>query len=97
MRKDYELVIHYHLRKANVVADALSQKSLFSLRVMNVYIAMSDYGAIIAELKAKPLFFQQICEAQKADDDLIAKRAQYDLNVDSKFLVDDDDCLRFRN
>ncbi|KAG8478325.1 hypothetical protein CXB51_028002 [Gossypium anomalum] len=34
--KDYELVIDYHPRKANVVADALSRKSLFALSEMNI-------------------------------------------------------------
>jgi hypothetical protein len=29
--KDYELEIHYHPRKANVVADALSRKSQFNM------------------------------------------------------------------
>ena len=95
--KDYELVIDYHPGKANVVADALSRKSLFALRAMNAHMAISDDGAIVAELKAKPLLVQQICEARKADDDLIAKQAQCGLNVDSKFLVDAEDCLRFRN
>ncbi|XP_012468937.1 uncharacterized protein LOC105787016 [Gossypium raimondii] len=58
---------------------------------MNAHIAMFDYGAIVAELKVKQLFVQQICKAQKADNDLIAKRAQRDLNVDSEFLVDAED------
>ncbi|KAA3462647.1 DNA/RNA polymerases superfamily protein [Gossypium australe] len=75
--KDYELVIDYHPGKANVVTDALSRKSLFALRTMNADIAMTDDGVIIAKLKARPLFVQQICEAQDLDDDLKAKRNQY--------------------
>nr|XP_012466377.1 unnamed protein product [Gossypium raimondii] len=54
--KDYDLMIDYHPGKANVVADALSQKSLFSLHALNTHLAMSDDGIIIAELKAKSLF-----------------------------------------
>jgi hypothetical protein len=31
--KDYELEIHYHLGKANIVADALSRKSQVNMMV----------------------------------------------------------------
>ncbi|KAA3486535.1 DNA/RNA polymerases superfamily protein [Gossypium australe] len=58
--KDYELVLDYHPGKANVVADALSQKSLFALRAMNAYLDLSEDGSVLAELKVKPLFLQQI-------------------------------------
>ncbi|KAA3482923.1 reverse transcriptase [Gossypium australe] len=61
--KDYELVIDYHPRKANVVADALNRKSLFALRAMNTQLTLSDDGLILAELKAKLVFLQQIYEA----------------------------------
>ncbi|KAG8492234.1 hypothetical protein CXB51_009908 [Gossypium anomalum] len=91
--KDYELVIDYHPGKANVVANALSQKLLFALRVMNAHSNLSNDGSVLAELKAKPLFIQQICEAQKSDNELIAKRAL----CDSKFWIDVNDYLRFRN
>ncbi|KAA3480443.1 integrase [Gossypium australe] len=38
--KDYDLVIDYHPEKANIVADALSRKSLFTLRAMNpIYLS----------------------------------------------------------
>ncbi|KAG8483030.1 hypothetical protein CXB51_021959 [Gossypium anomalum] len=95
--KDYELVIDYHPGKANVVADALSRKSLFTLRAMNVHLSVSSDNVLVAELKAKPLLIHQIRESQKVDDKLVAKRAECVLNVESKFQIDDDDCLRFRS
>ncbi|KAA3487359.1 reverse transcriptase [Gossypium australe] len=73
--KDYELVIDYHPGKANVIADALSRKSLFVLRAMNTRLTLSENGSILAELIARPVFLQQICEDQKSDSELQAKRA----------------------
>ncbi|KAK5785471.1 hypothetical protein PVK06_040061 [Gossypium arboreum] len=95
--KDYELVIDYHPGKANVVADALSQKSLFALRAMNVHLSVLPDNVLVAELKAKPLLIHQIREAQKVDDELVAKRAECVPNMESEFQIDDDDCLRYRN
>ena len=54
--KDYDVVIDYHPRKENVVADALSRKFLFTLRAMNTGLALSDDGSILAEMRAKLLF-----------------------------------------
>ena len=68
--KDYDLIIDYHSGKANVVADALSWKSLFALWAMNTRLSLTDDGSILAELRAKPTFLQQICEAQKNDEKL---------------------------
>ncbi|KAG8481477.1 hypothetical protein CXB51_026210 [Gossypium anomalum] len=89
--KDYELVIDYHLGKENVVADALTQKSLFALRAMSTQLTLSDDDSILADLKMRSLFLEQICEAQKVDNEMLAKRAQCDLNPDSELQVDKDD------
>ncbi|XP_052485208.1 uncharacterized protein LOC128040485 [Gossypium raimondii] len=61
--KDYDLVIDYHPAKVNAVADTLSRKSLFALKVMNTQLTLPDDGSILAELKVKSMFLQQICEA----------------------------------
>ncbi|KAG8481801.1 hypothetical protein CXB51_026415 [Gossypium anomalum] len=95
--KDYELVIDYHPGKANVVAEALSRKSLFALRAMNVHLSVSSDDVLVAELKAKPLLIHQILESQKVDDELVVKRAECVSNVESEFQIDDNDCLTFKN
>ncbi|KAG8496911.1 hypothetical protein CXB51_008092 [Gossypium anomalum] len=95
--KDYELIIDYHPGKANVVTDALSRKSLFALRAMNVHLSIVSDNVLVAELKAKPLLIHQIREAQKVDDELIAKRAECISNMESEFQIDDEDNLRFKS
>jgi len=66
-------VIDYHPGKANFVAYALCQKSLFALRAMNAHMAMSDDSLIIAKVKEKLLFVQQIYDTQEVDNYLLAK------------------------
>ncbi|KAG8482995.1 hypothetical protein CXB51_021864 [Gossypium anomalum] len=95
--KDYELIIDYHPGKANIVADALSRKSLFALRAMGANLTMSDDGLLLAKLRVKPLFLQQIREAQKNDSELRTKRAQCELDCDSDFRIRPEDCLMFRD
>ena len=54
--KDYDCVIDYHHEKANVVAVALSRKSVQMLRALNAHWSLSDDGAMVAELIAKSDF-----------------------------------------
>ncbi|KAA3470968.1 integrase [Gossypium australe] len=94
--KDYELVIDYRPGKVNVGVDALSRMSLFALRTMSMRWTLSDDGSILAELRARPIFLQQICEAQKCDIELQAKRVQCESNIELDFQITADDCLMFR-
>ena len=50
------IVIDYHPGKANVVAYALSRKLSQTLIALNAHFSLSDDGAIVAELIAKPDF-----------------------------------------
>ncbi|KAG8499058.1 hypothetical protein CXB51_005458 [Gossypium anomalum] len=94
--KDYDIVIDYHLGKANVEADALSRKSLYTLRAIHTRLSLSDDGSIIAVLKARTMFLQQISEAQKDDNKLQAKRVQSKSTPNSEFKIEADGCLFFR-
>ncbi|KAG8481082.1 hypothetical protein CXB51_025813 [Gossypium anomalum] len=95
--KDYELVIDYHLGKTNVVADTLSRKSLFALRAMNTQLTVIDDGLILAEMRARPMFLQEICKAQKGDKDLQAKMAQCETENESEFCIGADGCMMYRD
>jgi hypothetical protein len=77
--KDYELEIHYHPGKANVVADALSRKSQVNLMVahpMPYEFAkefdrlslgfLNNMQGVIVELE--PTLEREIKEAQKNDE-----------------------------
>ena len=66
--KDYDCVIHYHPKKANVVADALSRKSVQKLRALNAHLSLLDGGEIVVELIAKPNLLNRVLEAQKNDE-----------------------------
>nr|CAD40092.2 OSJNBb0012A12.10 [Oryza sativa Japonica Group] len=79
--KDYDVGIHYHPGKANVVADALSRKSSCNtlgvrgippelhqqMEALNLSIVGRGF---LATLEAKPSLLDQIREAQKNDPDM---------------------------
>ena len=66
--KDYDCVIDYHPGKANVVADALSRKSIQMLRALNAHLSLSDDGTVMTELIARPSLLNQVLEAQRKDE-----------------------------
>ena len=70
--KDYDCMIDYHLGKANVVADALSRKSVQMLRALNAHLSLTDDSEIVAELIARPDLLNRVLEAQKNDEKIYA-------------------------
>lgn len=76
--KDYNCVIDYHPRKANVLADALSQKgkavvddtrmkeqrSLVELRKMGLRLSESPEGSLLAQVKIQYVLRDKVQDAQ---------------------------------
>ena len=63
--KDYDCMIDYHPGKANVVADALSRKTVQTLRALNAHLSLSDDSTVVAELIARPKMLNRVLEAKK--------------------------------
>ena len=70
--KDYHCVIDYHSGKANVVANALSIKSIQTLRALNAHLSLSYDGTVVAKLIARPSLLNRVLEAQKKDEKIDA-------------------------
>ena len=66
--KDYDCVVDYHPGKANIVADALSRKSVQTLRALNAHLSLSNDDAIVAKFITKPDLLNRVLEAQKNDE-----------------------------
>ena len=95
--KDYDCVIDYHLGKANVVADSLSRKSVQMLRALNAHFSLSDNGAIVAELIAKPNFLNRVLEAQKNDEKIAAIVNHNRVGKETEFTAKDDGFVHYRD
>ncbi|XP_058008228.1 uncharacterized protein LOC110654597 [Hevea brasiliensis] len=76
---DYDYLIDYQPRKANVVADALSRKNMASLRVsplsmvhdlraLHASLEIDNDGQMVATWKVKPMLIEQIKIAVQNDD-----------------------------
>ena len=85
--KDYDCVIDYHPKKANIVADALNRKSMQTLRVLNAHLSLSDDSAIVAKLMARPNLLNQVQEAQKSDEKISAIVRQKRMGKETEFSV----------
>ena len=92
--KDYNLEVHYHSRKANVVADALSQKSY---QVEETPLSL-NHAEVLADIALVSDLLEQLIMEQRQDTSeiphikkLIAEgRGPY-------FSIDDQGVARFKN
>ena len=71
--KDYDCIINYHPGKANIVADALSRKTVVVMSLQNSNWRLADDGAMFAQLEAQPVLKQMIIDAHKNDEELQKK------------------------
>ncbi|WVZ52724.1 hypothetical protein U9M48_003758, partial [Paspalum notatum var. saurae] len=106
--KDYDLEIHYHPGKANVVADALSRKAHCNVieahptvRVicceMNEIEMPTGQHAELYSLIIEPTIKDQIIVAQKQDKSMAHIREGLDEKKRACFTLDDQGVLWFKN
>ena len=81
MFKDYDCIFDYHPRKANVVADALSRRTIFVSSLKHCAWRIEYDGALLAQLRATPYLKQMIIDAQK-DDIMLQQSVQLVRNGD---------------
>ncbi|KAK8597112.1 hypothetical protein V6N12_065588 [Hibiscus sabdariffa] len=68
--KDYDLVINYHPRKANVVADTLSRKPNSASLAINAHFHLTKERRLLSELQVQSDLVSQIKELQRIDPEL---------------------------
>ena len=95
--KDYECTIDYQVGKANVVAYALSRKSMQTLRALNAHFSLSDDGTVVVELIARPEMLNQVLEAQKRDEKISAIVSQIGNDKETEFTVNENGVLYYKD
>jgi hypothetical protein len=106
--KDYELEIHYHLGKANVVADALSRKASCHCLIMrtsditlcqemeNLNLGIIQHGTS-NHLKLESVILQRIIDAQKNDEGMKHIREKITARKANCFQEDNQGVVWFNN
>ncbi|XP_012477509.1 uncharacterized protein LOC105793126 [Gossypium raimondii] len=94
--KDCDCMIEYHPSKANVVADALSQRETTDLRVMFSRLSLFDDWDLLAELQVKLTWIDQIRDKQIENESLGLRFHQIESDSTSDFGLNKDKVLYFR-
>ncbi|WVZ93973.1 hypothetical protein U9M48_039919 [Paspalum notatum var. saurae] len=106
--KDYDLEIHYHPGKANVVADALSRKSYVNMAVafqmpleLCAEFETLNLGFVhhttVATFEAEPTLEQEIRKHQKTDEKIQEIREQIKAGKASHFREDEQGTVWYKN
>ena len=95
--KDYDCVIDYHPGKANVVVDALSRKTVKTLRALNAHLSLSDDGTVVTELIARSNLLNRVLEAQKKDEKISTIMKQIGDGKETEFEVKEDRSLYYKD
>ena len=97
--KDYDMELHYHPRKANVVADALSRKSYVNMLMIEglpkelaedlreLYLEIVPRG-YVAALEIQSTLMDKIREAQKTDEEIVEIKERMSKGKAKGFLED---------
>jgi hypothetical protein len=106
--KDYDLEIHYHPRKANVVADALSHKAschCLTIRTPDTTLCQEmeklNLGIIqhrtLTQLKLESVFLRRIIDAQRTDKGMKHIHEKIEADKENCFRKDDQGIIWFNN
>ncbi|KAL0416244.1 UNVERIFIED_CONTAM: Transposon Tf2-11 polyprotein [Sesamum latifolium] len=104
--KDYDCTIDYHPGKANIVADALSRKTvdqlvgiicynveyLTALRAMNVHFSVGG-DLLLATMQVKPSLKDKIKDAQDKDPYLQKMKTKMQEGKNDQFVIQNDGTL----
>jgi len=108
--KDYDFQLSYHPRKANVLADALSRKSLDMSALMvkelefieqfwdlSLVSVLTPSGVKLRMLKLTNNILEEIEEGQKVDLDLVNRLVMVNQGKGLEFRLNENNLLMFRD